>query len=419
MTEPRKVGWNTEADVDVAIIGAGMAGGALAAALLGSGLRLALVEARPLSPPPLPPERGLDTFDSRVSALNPESSAFLERLGSWSAVTAYRACPYHHMSVWDAEGTGNIEFDAADVDRAELGHIVENRAVVSALLGRLQGAPELRVLAPASLDAIDRDAGGISLILSGGQRLRARVLVAADGALSSVRSLLDFQTREWDYGHRALVATVAIERPHAHTAWQRFLPSGPLAFLPLSAGEAGLAGEQANYCSIVWSLQEALADDILALDDSAFCQRLGRAFEHRLGKVLGASPRVAFPLRQRHAVNYVQPRVALVGDAAHTIHPLAGQGINLGLKDVAVLAGELLVAHRQRQDPGSLEVLRRYQRRRKGENLLMMGAMDAFKRLFEQQSLPLRWLRNAGMSAVHRAGPVKQEIMRRAMGLGG
>ncbi|GAB3285089.1 UbiH/UbiF/VisC/COQ6 family ubiquinone biosynthesis hydroxylase [Parahaliea aestuarii] len=399
-------------DVDVAIVGAGMAGGALALALAGQGLRLALVESRPLTPPPLPAERDVTSFDTRVSALNPESVALLERLGAWPDIAAYRHCPYHHMTVWDAEGTGHIEFDAADVDSAVLGHIVENRAVVSALLSRLQAAADLQVLAPARLAALSQDEDMITLDLEGGDSLRAGLLVAADGALSSVRSLLDFRTREWDYGHRALVTTVVTEHPHQNTARQRFLPSGPLAFLPLPGGEGR------HVCSIVWSLREELADEVLALDDAAFCQRLGEAFEHHLGRVLAASPRTAFPLRQRHAVDYVQSRVALVGDAAHTIHPLAGQGINLGFKDVAVLAEEVVSAHRRGRDIGRLEVLRRYQRRRKGENLLMMGAMDVFKTLFEQEALPLRWLRSAGMGAVHRAGPLKQEIMRRAMGLG-
>ncbi|WP_116368027.1 UbiH/UbiF/VisC/COQ6 family ubiquinone biosynthesis hydroxylase [Parahaliea mediterranea] len=399
-------------DVDIAIVGAGMAGTALALALSGQGLRLALIESRPLLAAPLPAERDVASFDTRVSALSPESVALLERLAAWPDITAYRHCPYQHMTVWDAEGTGHIEFDAADVDCAALGHIVENRAVVNALVGRLQAAGDVRVVA-GKLAGLARDDDGITLSLAEGEKLRAGLLVAADGALSSVRSMMAFRTREWDYGHRALVTTVMTEQPHQHTAWQRFLPSGPLAFLPLP-GESGRP-----VCSIVWSLQDALADEVLSLDDKAFCRRLGEAFEHRLGRVLAASPRAAFPLRQRHAVDYVQPRVALVGDAAHTIHPLAGQGINLGFKDVAALAEEVLAAHRRGRDVGQLEVLRRYQRRRKGENLLMMGAMDAFKTLFEQQALPLRWLRSAGMGAVHRAVPLKQEIMRRAMGLGG
>ncbi|MBN7797054.1 UbiH/UbiF/VisC/COQ6 family ubiquinone biosynthesis hydroxylase [Parahaliea mediterranea] len=388
-----------------------MAGSALAVALSGAGLSVALVEARPVTPPALPAEREVDSFDSRVSALNRQSVALLRDLGAWPAIAGYRSCAYRHMRVWDADGTGRIAFDAAEVDCPELGHIVENRAVVGALLGRIGAAADISVLAPRRLRAIARDEAAVTLEMEEGPPVEARLLVAADGALSSVRELMGFATREWDYGHRALVATVAIERPHEATAWQRFMPSGPLAFLPLP-GE----GDR-HFCSIVWSLQDARAEEVLALDDAAFCVALGEAFEHRLGGVLASSRRVAFPLRQRHAVDYVQPRVALVGDAAHTIHPLAGQGINLGFKDVAVLAQEVLAAHRRGTDPGRLPVLRRYQRRRKGENLLMMGAMDTFKYLFEQEAPALRWLRNAGMTRVGRAGALKQGIMRRAMGL--
>jgi 2-polyprenylphenol 6-hydroxylase len=396
---------------DVAIVGAGMAGSALAVALCGQGLSIALVEARPLRPPPLPATRDPGSFDSRVSALSPQSRALLAHLGAWPAIAAYRSCAYRHMTVWDGEGTGHIEFDAAEVDQPALGYIVENRAVVAALLEQVLAAPEISVLAPHTLQGIERTDSAITLALDGGAAVSARLLVAADGAQSSVRRTLEFATREWDYGHHALVATVATELPHGDTAWQRFLPSGPLAFLPLPGGEGQ------HLCSIVWSIEDALAGELAALDDTAFCAALERAFESRLGRVLSSTPRSTFPLRQRHAVDYVQSRAALIGDAAHTIHPLAGQGINLGLKDAAVLAREILAAHRRGRDPGTLAVLHRYQRQRKGENLLMMGAMDAFKTLFGQRALPLRWLRSAGMNGVARSGPLKQGIMRRAMGL--
>ncbi len=398
--------------LDIVIIGAGIAGSALALALAGSGYSIGIVEPQPLERRPLPQEAGPGDFDARVSALTPRSVDLLRDLDAWSAIEAYRQCPYTHMTVWDAEGTGRIDFDSADLGAPALGHIVENRAIVDALLARLLASGAIQKFGADRLRGCSRNSdGSIHVVLDSGCELVTGLVVGADGALSRVRELMGFETREWDYGHRAIVATVAVAEPHQNTAWQRFLPSGPLAFLPLPS-----PGGQ-HLCSIVWSLQEERVEPLLAMDDAGFCGELEQAFEGTLGAVLAASPRSAFPLRQRHAVDYIQPGVALVADAAHTIHPLAGQGINLGLQDVAALAEELARAHAHKLAPGSLEALRRYQRRRKGENLLMMGAMDGFKRLFEQQALPLRWLRNAGMRGVDRLAPVKQRLMRHAMGM--
>lgn len=398
---------------DVVIIGAGIAGSSLAVALSGQGFSIAVVEAQALARPGLPEDRALQSFDSRVSALTPKSTALLARLGAWDEIAAYRHCPYRHMTVWDADGTGRIEFDCSELEVPALGHIVENRAIVHSLLGRLEQLADVTCISPRRLEGCERrDGAGMRLRLDDGTELEAQLVVGADGALSRVREMMDFKTREWDYGHRAIVATVQVARPHGDTAWQRFLPSGPLAFLPLPGTV------DAHFCSIVWSVEEALAEDLLALEDAAFCRELNRAFEGTLGDVVGSSSRFAFPLRQRHAVDYVQPGVALVADAAHTIHPLAGQGINLGLQDVGALAEELAAAHTRGVGPGDVEVLSRYQRRRKGENLLMMGAMDGFKRLFEQDALPIRWLRNAGMRGVGQIGPLKQRLMRHAMGIG-
>lgn len=398
---------------DVVIIGAGIAGSALAVALSGNGVSVAIVEAQSLQRKTLPQERQLLSYDNRVSALTPKSVGLLSRLGAWDSIAAYRHCAYAHMTVWDAQGTGRIEFDCTELDVPALGHIVENRAVVDSLQERLEALPEIRCYSPQRLESLERlDTGQMLIQLDDDTQLRASLVVGADGALSRVREMMGFETREWDYGHRAIVATVQVAKPHDDTAWQRFLPSGPLAFLPLPSPP------EAHFCSIVWSVEEALADELLALDDTAFCAQLGRAFENNLGGVIASSPRFAFPLRQRHAVNYTQPGVALIADAAHTIHPLAGQGINLGLQDVAALAEEILAAHARGLSPGQPEALARYQRRRKGENLLMMGAMDGFKRLFEIDALPIRWLRNAGMRGVNQMGPLKQRLMRHAMGIG-
>ncbi|MEH6584470.1 MAG: UbiH/UbiF/VisC/COQ6 family ubiquinone biosynthesis hydroxylase [Halioglobus sp.] len=398
---------------DIAIVGAGIAGSALAASLSGNGLSIALIEAQNLPIRGFVPEPTVSGFDVRVSALTPNSQALLERIGAWSSIESQRLCPYSHMSVWDAEGTAVLEFDCAEVEVPALGHIVENRVIVSALLDRIGQCDDITMFNPSRLSECSRlTSGVVQLTLEEGKVFNTDLLVAADGALSKVRSMLEFSTREWDYGHRALVATVQLEQPHQATAWQRFLPSGPLAFLPLPEIDGN------HYCSIVWSLDEALVDDLLALDEAEFCAQLTTAIESRLGKVMACSSRAAFPLRQRHAVEYVQPGAALVGDAAHTIHPLAGQGINLGLQDVLALAEEVLATAALGGNPGQLDTLKRYQRRRKGENLAMMAAMDGFKRLFAQRSLPVRWLRNAGMRGVGRFAPLKQQLMRHAMGIG-
>ncbi len=399
---------------DVTIIGAGIAGSALAVLLSGNGLSVALVEAQPLPTSQVDPEPTASGFDPRVSSLTPNSQALLQRIGAWDGITARRLCAYGHMTVWDAEGTAAIEFDCAEVDRSSLGHIVENRVIVSALLDRVRICNDVTLINPARLAACSRSTSGtMQLELDDGAVIATDLLVAADGAMSKVRAMLDFETREWDYAHNAIVTTVQVECPHRSTAWQRFLSSGPLAFLPLP----DIDGR--HYCSIVWSVEAGLVDDLLALDEEKFCRQLESAIESRLGKVEACSARFAFPLRQRHAVDYVQTGVALVADAAHTIHPLAGQGINLGLQDVSALAQEVLAATGRGVNPGALEILKRYQRRRKGENLAMMAAMDGFKRLFAQRSLPVRWLRNAGMRGVGRFAPLKQQLMRHAMCIGG
>lgn len=397
-------------EFDIVIVGAGIAGLALAAALADTGLELCVLEAAgaPSGAPASPGDR-LGDFDARVSALTPRSLAFLERLGARSLIEARRHCPYRHMSVWDAEGTGRIEFDAAEVGAGHLGSIVENREIVAALSARATRRPHVQLRYGRRLAGLVRDEAHSALTLDNGERLRCRLLVAADGARSPTRARLGLRTREWDYGQRAIVTTAEFANGHQATAWQRFLPTGPLALLPLPSARDRL-------CSIVWSIDEDRAEALLALDDEAFAKALGAASEHVLGPVRGCAERFAFPLRQRHALAYVAPRAALVADAAHSIHPLAGQGINLGLADVDVLAEEVRRALERGLSPGRLEVLRRYQRRRKTDNLVMMAAVEGFKRLFEQDALALRWLRNTGMRLLASAAPVKRRIIRQAMG---
>lgn len=409
---------------DVVIVGSGMAGSALAASLAGSDLSVAVIEAQPIKPGW--PDMGSDVngFDLRVSALTAASQALLDRLGAWSLITSQRVSPYNKMRVWDGDGTGAIGFDAADIHHNELGHIVENRIIVAALLQRLQLAPNVALLNPVKVESMTRIQGesgeqkGYQLKLDSGLSINTGLVVGADGAMSRVRSWADFKTREWDYGHHGLVATIETENGHQQTAWQRFMTSGPLALLPLTPSHSDsdlLAIDR--FASIVWSTQPEHAEELLALDDEAFCERLTQASEARLGKIKSVSRRVAFPLRQRHAIDYVQPHVALIADAAHTIHPLAGQGINIGFHDVEVLSEELLRAKAKGVAVGDMAALTRYQRRCKGTNLAMMATMQGFKELFGHEALPIRWLRNEGMKRLNSMNFAKNWLIKQAMGL--
>lgn len=394
---------------DLIIVGAGMVGSALALALREQGLEILLIDGGPLSVTPF--DKGA-AFEPRVSALSVASQRVLERLGVWEGVVARRSSPYREMQVWDGSGTGQIHFSAASVHAEVLGHIVENRVVQDALLERLHDS-DIGLLANARLEQMRRSGDGWLLTLLDGRQLRAPLLVAADGANSAVRRLAGCATREWDYLHHAIVTSVRCARPHQATAWQRFTDDGPLAFLPLD----GPAGE--HWCSIVWSITPAEAERVMALDDGAFCAKLGKAFEWRLGEVLHADRRLCIPLRQRHAKRYVEDGLALIGDAAHSIHPLAGQGVNLGFLDAAVLADVLSHALARGERLADERVLSRYERKRMPHNLAMMAAMEGFERLFQADPLPVRWLRNAGLNWVDELPEAKALFVRQALGLSG
>lgn len=394
---------------DLIIVGAGMVGNALALALEHSGLEILVVDGGPLSVRPFAAE---GAFEPRVSALSAASQRILERLGVWDGIVARRVSPYRDMRVWDGSGTGSVHFSAASVHAEVLGHIVENRAVQDALLDRLHDS-QIGLLGSARLEQLRRSGDGWLLTLADGRELRAPLLVAADGANSAVRRLAGCATREWDYLHHAIVTSVRCERPHQATAWQRFTDDGPLAFLPLAR-----QGDE-HWCSIVWSTVPAEAERLMALGDDAFCHELGKAFEWRLGQVTAVDPRLCIPLRQRHAKRYVESGLALIGDAAHSIHPLAGQGVNLGFLDAAVLAEVLLHALQRGEQPNDVRVLSRYERRRMPHNLAMMAAMEGFERLFQADPLPLRLLRNSGLNWVDDLPDAKALFVRRALGLAG
>lgn len=400
-----------EHEYDVVVAGAGMVGAAFASLLAttesGKNLRIAVLEARPFEMPDLS-----ESFDPRVVALTALSRKLLEDTGAWEQIAARRVCPYQRMEVWEADGTGHIEFDCAEVRQPSLGHIVENALVVEALWQRLEALENVTLLCPATVVDLERQPEGVAISLADGSVINTKLLAAADGAQSKVRELCGLQLRQWEYGHHAIVTTVTTEKNHDFTARQRFLPEGPLAFLPLQT-ETG----DCHQCSIVWSQQAEVAELLMTLDDDAFCEALTRAGESCLGNVVAVDKRYKIPLKQRHAVDYVVPGVALMGDAAHTIHPLAGQGVNLGFQDVIVLVEEVERAVSRGLSPGDMWALGRYQRRRKPHNLGTMAVMEGFKRLFEKQPLPIRLLRNDGMNTVNRLGPIKNLMVRQAMGL--
>jgi len=384
---------------DALVVGGGMVGSALAAALAVRGWQVTVVEARARQP--RLPEHG---FAPRVSAISPLSAAILDALGAWSRLDAERIGVYRDMRVWQ-QGSGEVHFAAADLGLRALGWIVENDALQLALEARLAEFDNVSWRRPAAIESLAVGPRGVSVV-AGGERLRAALVVGADGADSRVRELAGLRTWRYAYAQRAVVTTVRPASGHHATAWQRFLDTGPLAFLPLPD----------DHCSIVWSTSPAHAEQLLAIDRARFEAAVEEAFEGRLGAVRCADPRAAFTLRRIHAREYVAERVALVGDAAHAIHPLAGQGVNLGLLDAAVLAEVLGAAATRGRNPASRATLRRYERARKGHNLAVGEAMSALRWGFAPGGAATV-LRGAGMSLLDRVAPLKRILAQGACGL--
>jgi 2-octaprenylphenol hydroxylase len=388
------------------VAGAGVVGLATAA-LLATGrcadrLRVHVLDAR--APPPWRAE----DVDLRVYALSRASQQLLESVGAWRSIAARRACAYRRMHVWEGSdpSEGALEFDSADIAEPDLGHIVEDGLIRTALADVLKAARNAEVTTGAAVESLETETHSAVVRLAGGRTLRGTLLVAADGSDSAVRRLLALPVAAHSYGQTALVTHVASTKPHRETAWQRFLPGGPLAFLPLVDGRS----------SVVWSLPSQRAAELIAAAPDEFVAALTSASAGVLGELTSCSARAGFPLQALHALRYCAPRAALVGDAAHTVHPLAGQGMNLGLLDAAALARVVEDALLAGEDAGDLKVLRRYERERKGGNLEMLLALDALHRLF---ALP-GWaapLRGAALSAVDRSQVAKRFFMRRALGL--
>lgn len=387
-------------DADIVIVGGGPVGLVLAA-LLGQARRhqVVLLDARTEFPLP-------SGIDPRVYALSRASQRLLEEVAAWPALAPEHAWPYRRMHVWDAARPyahdSALDFDAAELGEPDLGHIVENARLEGALRAVVEAQAGVRIERGVRIGQLALSAESASVTSDDDRLWRARLVVAADGAGSRLRELAGIETIARDYRQQALVTHVHCELPHRETAWQRFLPTGPVALLPLGDGR----------CSVVWSADAALAESLLGLDDEGFAAALTAATEGVLGQLSAPEPRVALPLRALHARRYVARRFVLVGDAAHVVHPLAGQGANLGLLDAAALARALADGG----DPGERRCLRAYERARKADNLTVMAALDGLQRVFGISARPWTGMRAAGIALVGRTPPLKRRLMRRALG---
>ena len=391
--------------LDVAIVGGGVVGAACALSLAKLGLEVALVEGRE------PAHWSVGTPDLRVYAFAPDSAALLDSLGVWDSVRDARVQAYRRMRVWDASGGGELSFDADLLGRDQLGWIVENNLLTDRLWAALPAAG-VRLHCPARVESMEQgdastDASGVRLRLDDGTRLEARLAIAADGADSTLRQLAGLQVSAHDYRQRGVVAFVETEKPHEQTAWQRFLPSGPLAFLPFVDGRS----------SIVWTLPNEEADRVLALQDDAFGRELTSAFEARLGEARAVSRRVAFPLRRQLADAYVSGKVLLMGDAAHVVHPLAGQGVNLGLRDVARLRDAIADAQSRRADWSSPHRLARWARECRSENAAAAYAFDGINQVFSNDEMHATLLRGFVLGMAGKIPPLAALFWRKASGL--
>ncbi len=388
---------------DVIIVGGGMVGAAIACGLGHSALRIAVVEQQT---PELFDEE--QPHDLRVSALSIATQNILEGLGAWTGVASKRICPFRRMRVW--ETAGDTEFNSKDIGCSELGYIVENRVTQLALWERMREFDNIELFCPESITRIDYQSNAPSQVqLENGRVLQARLLVAADGGNSKVRQAASIGVTSWDYGQHALVIYVKTAYEQQDITWQRFVPTGPQAFLPLSG----------SFASLVWYNLPDEVKRLKALSNEALLNELINTFPDCLGKIESILGVASFPLKRLHAQRYVKPGVVLAGDAAHIINPLAGQGVNIGFLDAAALIEVLLEAVRQGQDIADLKVLQRYESLRRKDNLTMMSVMDLFYRVFSNNKLPIRFFRNMGLGLAERIKPAKIKVMKMAMGLEG
>jgi len=388
---------------DVVVVGAGMVGAAAAALLARAGFEVAVVEAR--EPPPFDATQSVGL---RVSAFSPGSAEVLREAGAWRQVERQRHCPYRRMVVEDRDESSRLEFDAPEFGLERLGTIVENDLVQWALWQSLLATGGVELACPDQVAALENDVGGAVVGLRSGAQLRCRLLVAADGADSGVRKLLGIRQQQWEYGQMGVVGVVRSVVPNPGLAWQRFMEGGPLAFLPLQDGAS----------SIVWSRPEADAARLLGLDEGDFLAELRQAAAggagHWPGVLAGCGPRAAFPLTMRLSDRYHARGAVLIGDAAHVVHPLAGQGVNLGLLDAAALTEVLVDARRRQEDIAAEATLVRYGRWRRSEAEIMARGIHGIRGLFMPEELGL--LRRLGIGLVSRSWTAKEAFIRRATG---
>ena len=403
------IGMSEPLPVEVCVIGAGPVGGTLACRLAAAGIPTAVVDRAALPPMEHP------AFDGRAYAIAAGSRRVLDEAGVWDQL-AHTTCPILDIRVSDGRLGRSasplfLHFSHRDAGEAAFGHIVEARRLRVALNTRMHALPMLHVFAPATA-AVECTGENALVSIAGGPTINCRLVVAADGRNSPLRRTADIPVTQFPYDQTGIVCAISHERPHHNVALEHFLPSGPFAQLPMSASPDALEGGAPHVSAIVWTERTAVAQRMLALDDNAFGAAIARRLGDHLGAVRVVGLRWSYRLGALHAHRYFATRLALVGDAAHTIHPIAGQGLNLGLRDATALADLLIGA----SDPGAPELLRRYQRQRRPDNLLMLAATDALDRLFSTDNPLLRLARDVGIAAVHRAPPLKRLFMRQAMG---
>lgn len=385
---------------DITVLGGGIVGLTIANLCSQAGLSVALVEAKK-------PNFNWEgsSFDLRCSAINRGSQNIFESIDIWHKIVEMTITPYQRMVVWDAAGFGEIQFDAEEINESNLGHIIENRVMLKALWEKVYQHNIAIILSKPSL--VQKESDHILLKLENNAELKSKLIIGADGGNSWLREQGQFTTIKRDYQQKALVANITTELPHQSTAWQRFLATGPLAFLPLS---------EPHTTSIVWSADLEKNDYLMSLEPNTFCQELAHQFDYRLGKVVSTSERASFPLTMIYAKQSIMERMALIGDAAHVIHPLAGQGVNLGLSDAYCLAEILIHAKNNHYDIGHHLVLRKYERARKGAVRSMIAAMDFFKQSFGSELSFIAGMRSFGLNFVNKNRYLKKRIMLKAMG---